>query len=90
MTTRIGKLDIKSIGGLEGLAREFAAYLAANANRIGPGCALGLYTKDKMIKAAEGFTVRIGANETQIQETSSWIDNLPWDQDGYLALAFSW
>ena len=90
MSTHVGRLDIEYLQRPGGIAYEFITYLAANANRVGHGCALGFYLKAEMETTAKTFCDRHDSEPEERQEVNDWIETLSWDEDGRLALAFNW
>ncbi len=90
MSTHVGKLNIEYLQRPGGIAYEFITYLAANANRIGHGCALGFYLKAEMERTAKGFCDRREAEPEEREEVNKWMESLPWNENGFLALAFNW
>jgi hypothetical protein len=90
MSTHIGKVNIDYLLRPGGTAYEFITYLAANANRIGQGCALGFYLRAEMEQIAKGFLNRREAEPEEQEEVKDWIESLTWNENGYLALAFNW
>lgn len=90
MSTRIGKLNIDYLERPGGVGYEFITYLAGNANRIGVGSSIGFYLKEQMEEFVKDFFTRREAEPGDEEEVTTWIESLPWPDNGYLALTFNW
>lgn len=89
MGVRVG-MAIEYLQCPPGIAYEFAASLALNANRIGEGVAVDIYLREEMEQAIEVFVTRREASPEQVSEIKTWVDSLPWDASDAVALGFGW
>jgi hypothetical protein len=86
----VGVVSIEYLERPQGAAYEFIQHLAAVASCIGEGNAFGFYLREEMEEEAKGFLARMEASPEQVAEIEKWIEKLPWDESGYLTLAFNW
>jgi hypothetical protein len=73
-----------------GIAYDFAASLALNANRIDEGVAVGIYLREEMEQAIKAFVTQREATPDEVNEIRTWVDSLPWDASDAVALGFGW
>jgi len=83
----IYEVKLEKLPRPQGLAYQFTGELAAEAQSWGEGNAFGFYQREEMKERARRF-----ANDNPLAEDilMDWINSLPWDEDGYLTLHFSW
>ncbi|MBI2844009.1 MAG: hypothetical protein HYX78_11475 [Armatimonadetes bacterium] len=90
MALDVGRVSIEYLERPTGMVSEFARYLAGCASCPGDGNAFGFYLKEEMHEEAVEFLVKRQAKRSDLTEIKSWIEGLPWDRRGYLALTFNW
>ena len=90
MATDVGKVNIEYLERPTGIAYKFMKHLAENANCVGDGNAFGFYLRKEVEQEAKDFVSRANASPDQAAEVNQWVESLPWDDTGYLALTFNW
>jgi len=86
----VGTVSIKYLERPPGIAYEFIKHLAENSSCVGEGNAFGFYLRSELEEEAREFLTRMNASPEQFGEIEKWMNSLPWDDDGYLALTFNW
>ena len=88
MTTDDSRLNVEFLRQPGSVAYEFATYLSAN--RIGRGFTLGFYHKADLEQATEGFFGQRQTDTEESEQLKQWIDSLPWDANGRMAISLMW
>lgn len=86
----VGAVSIRYLERPHGAAYDFIQHLAANATCWGEGNAFGFYLKEEMAREAETCVAQEKGGPGQLAEIVAWMETLPWDEAGYLALTFNW
>lgn len=90
MAISVGALGVENVEDSEQVIRDFLNYLIPKAERIGSRCALGFYREDSLEQMARDYVKDSSLSDEDTASLLLWISDLPWPENGYLALAFNW